>query len=88
MMLPVILLQLIILVTSSPQSKTPEIIENLDNVEVGLPMAQALVDGENSDLGEHPWHVGIVREESKTGVLGWIRHLEACSGQQHSVERQ
>ena len=26
-------------------------------------------------LGEHPWHVGIVREESKTGVLGWIRHL-------------
>ena len=53
MMLPVILLQLIILVTSSSQSKTPEIIENLDNVEVGLPMAQALVDGENSDLGKY-----------------------------------
>lgn len=26
-------------------------------------------------VGEHPWHVGLVREESKTGVLGWIRHL-------------
>ena len=25
--------------------------------------------------GEHPWHVGLVREESKTGFLGWVRHL-------------
>ncbi len=60
-----------------------------------LPVAAALVDGENSDLGEdqlrfpfrgrllmyilllgeHPWHVGLVREESKTGFLGWVRHL-------------
>ena len=70
-----------------------------------LPVAAALVDGENSDLGEmkiclvrtrfremvfltqptlidillllgeHPWHVGIVREESKTGFFGWVRHL-------------
>jgi len=70
-----ILLQLIALVTSLPQSQSTEIIENQENVETGLPMAQALVDGENSDLGEHPWHVGLVREESKTGVLGWIRHL-------------
>ena len=76
-----------------------------------LPVPAALVDGENSDLGEikiclvrtlftrnslysyslsntaenlidiflllgeHPWHVGIVREESKTGFFGWVRHL-------------
>merc|ERR550525_1289486 len=40
-----------------------------------VPMAAALVSGENSDLGEHPWHVGLVREESKTGFLGWVRHL-------------
>ena len=26
-------------------------------------------------LGKHPWHVGLVREESKTGFLGWVRHL-------------
>ena len=26
-------------------------------------------------LGEHPWHVGLVREESKKGFLGWFRHL-------------
>ena len=50
MMLPVIILQLIILVTSSPQPQNTEII---DNAEVGLPMAQALVDGENSDLGKY-----------------------------------
>ena len=25
--------------------------------------------------GAHPWHVGMVREESKTGFMGWIRHL-------------
>ena len=50
-MLPVIILQLIILVTSSPQSQNTETISDQDNVEVGLPMAQALVDGENSDLG-------------------------------------
>ena len=25
--------------------------------------------------GEHPWHVGLVREESKKGFLGWFRHL-------------
>ena len=53
MMLPVIILQLIILVTSSPQSQNTETISDQDNVEVGLPMAQALVDGENSDLGKY-----------------------------------
>jgi hypothetical protein len=25
--------------------------------------------------GKHPWHVGLVREESKTGFLGWVTHL-------------
>ena len=25
--------------------------------------------------GAHPWHVGLVREESKTGIMGWIKHL-------------
>ena len=25
-------------------------------------------------IGVHPWHVGLVREESKTGFLGWLRH--------------
>jgi len=39
------------------------------------PVAAALVDGEDADFGEHPWHVGLVREESKTGFLGWVRHL-------------
>ena len=87
-----------VLVTLTSQAETPE----------QLPEAAALVDGENSDLGEmkiclvrsllprivlsntaernpialtllllgeHPWHVGIVREESKTGFFGWVRHL-------------
>ena len=86
-----------VLVTLTSQAETPE----------QLPVAAALVDGENSDLGEmkiclvrsllprivlsntaernpidilillgeHPWHVGIVREESKTGFFGWVRHL-------------
>ena len=39
----------------------------------GGPQFQRLVDGEDADEGKHPWHVGLVREESKTGVLGWIR---------------
>ena len=26
-------------------------------------------------VGKHPWHVGLVREESKTGVIGWLTHL-------------
>jgi len=34
-----------------------------------------LVSGDDADQGSHPWHMGLVREESKTGVLGWIRHL-------------
>ena len=28
---------------------------------------------EDAGEGKHPWHLGLVREESKTGVLGWIR---------------
>merc|ERR1719278_447738 len=39
------------------------------------PRFERLVDGEDADEGKHPWHVGLVREESKTGVLGWVRHL-------------
>lgn len=39
------------------------------------PKTAALVDGETAEKGEHPWHVGLVREESKTGFLGWFRHL-------------
>jgi len=41
----------------------------------GGPQFERLVDGEDAGEGKHPWHVGLVREESKTGVLGWIRHL-------------
>ena len=37
------------------------------------PRFERLVDGEDAGEGKHPWHVGLVREESKTGVLGWIR---------------
>ena len=39
----------------------------------GGPQFERLVDGEDAGEGKHPWHVGLVREESKTGVLGWIR---------------
>lgn len=39
-----------------------------------LPVAAALVDGDDTTIGVHPWHVGLVREESKTGFLGWLRH--------------
>jgi len=53
--------------------------EQVEDVEVlhefEGPRTAALVDGEDANLGEHPWHVGLVREESKTGVLGWFRHL-------------
>ena len=35
--------------------------------------APAATAGDDAEEGEHPWHVGLVREESKTGVLGWIR---------------
>lgn len=40
-----------------------------------LPQSAALVDASTADQGKHPWHVGLVREESKTGFLGWVRHL-------------
>jgi len=42
---------------------------------VEAPVAAALVDGEDANIGTHPWHVGLVREESKKGFLGWFRHL-------------
>ena len=58
---------------------------------VEAPVAAALVDGEDANIGKiicitcnllnscvagaHPWHVGLVREESKKGFLGWFRHL-------------
>jgi len=55
--------------------------ESVDDVEVlgspgsGGPRTAPLVAGETAQNGEHPWHVGLVREESKTGFLGWVRHL-------------
>lgn len=49
--------------------------EILDSVHVDAPVAAALVKGDDADYGEHPWHVGLVREESKKGFLGWFRHL-------------
>merc|ERR1719427_171898 len=52
--------------------------ENAEIFDSGIiegPVAAALVDGEDADIGEHPWHVGLVQEESKTGFLGWFRHL-------------
>jgi len=53
-----------------------ELVEGFSEEDVEqLPQAQALVNGEHSDLGAHPWHVGLVREESKTGIMGWIKHL-------------
>jgi hypothetical protein len=39
----------------------------------GGPRFARLVDGEDAQEGGHPWHVGLVREESKTGFLGWVR---------------
>jgi hypothetical protein len=39
----------------------------------GGPSFARLVDGEDALEGGHPWHVGLVREESKTGFLGWVR---------------
>merc|ERR1712013_822998 len=38
-------------------------------------LVSGLVEGEDSEEGKHPWHVGLVREESKTGVVGWLTHL-------------
>jgi len=52
-----------------------EDVEIFDTGSVEGPVAAALVDGEDAEIGEHPWHVGLVREESKTGILGWFRHL-------------
>jgi len=40
-----------------------------------LPRAARLVSGETAEDGEYPWHVGLVKEESKKGFLSWIRHL-------------
>eukprot|EP00092_Neocalanus_flemingeri_P041780 GFUD01045505.1.p1 GENE.GFUD01045505.1~~GFUD01045505.1.p1 ORF type:complete len:337 (-),score=90.22 GFUD01045505.1:62-1072(-) len=50
-------------------------VENFESGIIEGPVAAALVDGEDADIGEHPWHVGLVREESQTGFLGWFRHL-------------
>jgi len=66
---------LVALVQNSPAEETDAEWIDSDNVGAELPMAQALVDGENTDLGEHPWHVGLVREESKKSFFGWVRHL-------------
>ena len=40
-----------------------------------LPRAARLVSGETAEDGEYPWHVGLVKEESKTGFRSWVRHL-------------
>merc|ERR1712013_144062 len=47
--------------------------EILESEHVDAPVAAALVKGDDADYGEHPWHVGLVREESKKGFLGWFR---------------
>ena len=63
----------------------------LDSELIDAPVAAALVKGDDADygkyislfsnhlfplpIGEHPWHVGLVREESNKGFLGWFRHL-------------
>lgn len=33
------------------------------------------MQGEVADEGEYPWHVGLVKEESKKDFLSWVRHL-------------
>eukprot|EP00092_Neocalanus_flemingeri_P041778 GFUD01045503.1.p1 GENE.GFUD01045503.1~~GFUD01045503.1.p1 ORF type:complete len:337 (+),score=95.16 GFUD01045503.1:113-1123(+) len=50
-------------------------VENFESGIIEGPVDAAIVDGEDADIGEHPWHVGLVREESQTGFLGWFRHL-------------
>lgn len=40
-----------------------------------LPTPARVVQGETADEGEYPWHVGLVKEESKKGFLAWVRHL-------------
>lgn len=40
-----------------------------------LPTPARVVQGETADEGEYPWHVGLVKEESKKGFLSWVRHL-------------
>lgn len=51
------------------------LVRSQDNIVYDTPVAAALVKGEDANIGEHPWHVGLVREESKKGFLGWFRHL-------------
>jgi len=34
-----------------------------------------MVDGSVADKGEYPWHVGLVKEESKKGWVSWFNHL-------------
>jgi len=46
-----------------------------DKLEDLKPVSAALVSGQTAVKGEHPWHVGLVREESKTGIIGWLSHL-------------
>ena len=78
-------------VNSQTLEEGSENAEIFDSGTIEGPVAAALVDGEDADIGikifsflfqtnlfmagEHPWHVGLVREESKTGFLGWFRHL-------------
>lgn len=51
------------------------LVKSQDNIVYDTPVTAALVKGEDANIGEHPWHVGLVREESKKGFLGWFRHL-------------
>jgi len=70
-----VLLVLIVLsqIQSAPNEEIQEDVEVISDL--NGPRAAALVDGESTEIGEHPWHVGLVREESKTGFMGWFRHL-------------
>jgi len=70
-----VLLALIVL-SQSQGVPNDEIDEDIEVISSNNgPRTAALVDGETTDIGEHPWHVGLVREESKTGFMGWFRHL-------------
>jgi len=73
LILKLLLISVTVFVSEVSCQEVNEDIEVLGDVEG--PRTAALVDGEVADQGEHPWHVGLVREESKTGFLGWVRHL-------------
>jgi len=74
MLLKVVHCLLIVAAVSAEDPSTDETVEVFLSENEG-PQTAALVAGETAATGEHPWHVGLVREESKTGFVGWITHL-------------